>query len=211
MDVPKEVEELSNDLIWAKNYVNQYKKLFLYNQKRRDLLNDVARSFFRNLQRMYWDEMTISVARLMDPHMQKGNKNLALDLLTKLAEENGWGCEREVSDLIEKAREKAKPVISRRMKLTAHRDLPTAMKKVVLKKVGIAEIEEALSLAGQALNIIYLKIAGKELSWDFVSGHDVDALVNYLKLAVAYKELSTREQDWVKDNELRRNSKYYEA
>jgi hypothetical protein len=39
MDVPKEVDELKDDLVWTRYYLNQYKKLFLHNKKRTDLLN----------------------------------------------------------------------------------------------------------------------------------------------------------------------------
>jgi hypothetical protein len=65
MDVPKEIDELKDDLVWAKHYVNQYKKLYLSGQKRINLLNDTAPGFFREIQRMFWNEMIISVARLV--------------------------------------------------------------------------------------------------------------------------------------------------
>ena len=46
MEIPQEVEELRKDLIWARHYLNQYKKLFLSGQKRIDMLNEVAPRFF---------------------------------------------------------------------------------------------------------------------------------------------------------------------
>ena len=55
MDVPKEVDELKDDLVWTKQYVNQYKKLYLSGQKRIDLLNVTAPGFFREIQRMFWN------------------------------------------------------------------------------------------------------------------------------------------------------------
>jgi hypothetical protein len=211
MEVPKEVDELKDDLVWAKHYVNQYKKLFLHNQKRLDLLNETAPNFFRDIQRMFWDEMTISVARLMDPHVQGSNKNLSLKILLKLAKDNQWNFESEIADLVEKARNKAESVINRRMKLIAHRDLPTAMGEVELDSIGIAEIEETLSLAGQALNVIYVELTGGAWVWDLILVHDADELMYYLKLAMIYKEKTEKEQDWQKDSELWHNSKYYDA
>lgn len=211
MDIPEEVEELRKDLIWAKHYVNQYKKLFLNGQKRLDLLNDTAPRFFQDIQRMFWDEMIVSVSRLMDPHNQGKHKNLSLQILTKLAKENNWNFGSDISDLIDKARKKSEPVIAQRMKRVAHRDLPTAMREVVLDKVGINEIEEALSLAGQALNTVYEKLTDSTWSWDLVSGHDADTLIHYLQLAAIYKELNKEEQDWMKKAELWEKSKYYDA
>jgi hypothetical protein len=214
MDMPKEIDELKNDLVWAKHYVNQYKKLFLNGQKRIDFLNETAPGFFRDIQRMYWNEMVISVARLMDPYEQgrQGKyKNLSLQILTKLAKENQWVFEPEITDLIDKARKISEPAIIQRMKRVAHRDLPTAMKRVTLDKVGINEIEEALSLAGKALNVVYWNLTDSSWSWDLIVGHDAGELIHYLKLAVIYKELNEKEKDWMKENELWRSSKYYDA
>ena len=209
--VPKEIDELKDDIVWAKHYLNQYKKLFLHNQTRFDLLNETAPGFFRDIQRMFWNEMTVSVARLMDPHVQGSNKNLSLKILLKLSKDNKWDFDSEIANLVEKARNKAEPVIARRMKMVAHRDLPTAMGEVELDSFGIAEVEDALSLAGQALNVVYLKLTGGTWSWDLVSGHDVNELIYYLKLAMIYKEITEKEDDWQKESALSRNSEYYDA
>lgn len=214
MDVPKEIDELKDDLVWAKHYVNQYKKLYLSGQKRINLLNDTAPGFFREIQRMFWNEMIISVTRLMDPFEQGGqvkHKNLSLQILPKLARDNGWAFESEIVELIEKARKVSQPAIKQRMKRIAHRDLPTAMKKVTLDKVGINEIEEALALAGKAINVIYLNLTDSTWSWDLVAGHDAGELIHYLKLAVIYREMIKDEKDWIKEDELWRSSEYYEA
>lgn len=211
MEVPIEIEELKNDLIWTKHYVNQYKQLFLYNKKRLALLNETGSTFFRVLQRMFWDEMIISVARLMDPHEQGKNKNLSLQIIINLAEENNWHFKSEISDLIGKARKESDAVIIHRMKRVAHRDLPTAKKEVTIDQVGIKEIENSLSFAGQALNVVYLNLTNSTWTWNLISGDDVDSLISYLKMGIIYQELSEKELDWRKDDELRRNSKYYDA
>jgi len=44
-----------------------------------------------------------------------------------------------------------------------------------------------------------------------IADHDADTLVHYLKLGVVYQEMNDMEYDWKKDNELRQNSKYYNA
>jgi hypothetical protein len=158
--------------------------------------------------------MIINVARLMDPFEQGGqvkHKNLSLQILPKLARDNGWAFESEIVELIEKARKVAQPAIKQRMKRIAHRDLPTAMKKVTLDKVGINEIEEALALAGKAINVIYLNLTDSTWSWDLVAGHDAGELIHYLKLAVIYREMIKDEKDWIKEDKLWRSSEYYEA
>ena len=211
MNVPEEVEQLKSDLVWAKHYLNQYKKLFLYNEKRLALLNKTAPVFFRDIQRMFWDEMIISVSRLMDPYKQKNHKNLSLQILTVLAKENGWDFESEISAFVEEVWRIAKPVIAQRMKRIAHRDLPTAMKEVKLDQVGILEIEEALAFAGKALNLIYLKLTNSTWSWDLIADHDAGELIHYLKLSMIYKGLIEKDQDWQKEAELWRDSEYFDA
>ena len=130
--------------------------------------------------------MIISVARLMDPYQQKSHKNLSLQILIVLAQENDWDFESEVLAFVENARRIAKPVINQRMKRVAHRDLPTAMKEVKLDQVGILEIEEALAFAGKALNLIYLKLTNSTWSWDLIADHDAGELIHYLKLSMIY-------------------------
>lgn len=211
MEVPAEVDEIKNDLIWTKHYINQYKKLFLQNDKRLSLLNKTAKGFFRDIQRMFWDEMIIGVARLMDPYEQGKNKNLSLQTLIALAKENNWEFESEISELVLKARKLSEPVIMHRMKRVAHRDLPTAMKKVSIDTFGITELEDSLAFAGQALNVIYSNLTNSTWSWNLVPEHDVDALIYYLKLGMVYREWSEDELDWLKDNELQQKSEYYGA
>jgi hypothetical protein len=177
-------------------------------------LNDTAPGFFREIQRMFWNEMIISVARLMDPFeqgKQGKHKNLSLQILPKLARDNGWRFESEIVELIEKAKKVAEPAIAQRMKRIAHRDLPTALHKVVLDKVGIKEIEEALVLAGKAINVVYLNLTGSEWSWDLIAHRDVDELIHHLKMATIYRDLTDKEKDWVREDELWRNSEYYDA
>ena len=211
MDIPEEIEILRNDIVWARHYLNQYKKLYLHNQSRIDLLNEVAPNFFRDIQRILWDEMIISVAKLADPHTQKRNRNLSLRILSELAKENNWEFGFELDNLINEAIEKAKPIIKRRMKHTAHRDLPTALGQATLEKVNINEIDEVLILAGKALNLVYQKLSNYMWSWDLVSGHDANELVYYLKLAVISKDLQKEEKDWKKESELWNNSRYFNA
>ncbi len=88
MDIPPEIEIPKNDLIWARQYYNQYKKLFMVSQIRLELLNKTAPEFFRLLQEMFWNQMILSLARLTDPRKNGSNENLSAFILLKLDEEN---------------------------------------------------------------------------------------------------------------------------
>ena len=53
MDIPPEVEMLRNDLVWARHFYNQYKKLYMDNALRVEMLNEIAPSFFFLLKRCF--------------------------------------------------------------------------------------------------------------------------------------------------------------
>ncbi len=104
MDIPPEIEILTNDLIWARYYYNEYKKLYAVSELRVSLLNEIAPSFFRLIQDMLWDQMILSLARLTDPYVKGSNRNLSAHVLQKLATENHWSFTGEISNLLKRSR-----------------------------------------------------------------------------------------------------------
>lgn len=210
--IPQEVEQLKDDLIWAKHFYNQYQKLFGVGAKRIELLNEVAPGFFSDIQRLLWEQLIISLGRLTDPHEQGKHKNLSLRILTKLAQENKWAFSEELDVKVEEACEAAKTIRIWRMKIVAHRDLKTALAKgATLDSVNIAQVEKILSLAGNAINIVYHSFADTSWSWNLVSPHDADELVHYLKVATIYKDLELKSEEPIRYSEEWMTSRFRDA
>src|SRR5208283_1085084 len=97
MDIPPEVEILKNDLIWARHSYNQYKKLYMANRLRIQLLNEVAPGFFRLIQAMFWEQMVVNLSRLTGSYQSGPNTNLSIQILPVLANENNWGFANEIN------------------------------------------------------------------------------------------------------------------
>jgi hypothetical protein len=210
--LPQEVEQLKDDLIWARHFYNQYQKLFGVGTKRIELLNEIAPSFFRDVQRLLWDQLIISVGRLTDPHEQGNHKNLSLHILTKLAQENRWEFVEELNAKVEEACTEAKTIRVWRMKKVAHRDLNTALLKgATLDSVDITQVDKVLSLAGNAINIIYYSLTDTSWSWDLVSSQDADALIYYLKAATIYNDLELKSEEPLRFSEERMTSRFRDA
>ena len=215
MDIPPEIEILKNDLIWARHYYNQYKKLFMVSQIRIELLNKTAPEFFRLLQEMFWDQMILRLARLTNPHKRGSDENLSAFILLKLDEENNWGFADEIAKFLKEAKDISVSIRKRRNKLVAHRDLPTAISIGAIQdpelNVTLDQIDKALVAIGRALNVVFLKLTNTTQIWDLISPQDVDELIGYLKFAMIYKEKRDMSQDWQKNSDESRNSKYRDA
>ncbi|MCC6603957.1 MAG: hypothetical protein IT327_12140 [Anaerolineae bacterium] len=212
ISIPREVEQLKDDLVWARHFYNQYQKLFGVGPKRIELLNEIAPSFFRDIQRLLWDQLIIGIGRLTDPHEQGKNRNLSLHILTKLAQENKWEFEAEINAKVEETCEAAKTIRTWRMKKVAHRDLPTAMSKgATLDSVNLAQVDRVLSSAGNAINLVYLSLTDTSWSWNLISSHDADELIHYMKLAAIYKDLESDSEEPLRFSEEWMTSRFKDA
>ena len=211
-DVPVEVDKLREELIWVKYYFEQYKKLYVGNELRIELLNRVASHFFSMVQRLLWYQVIIGIGRLTDQYKQGSNKNLSIAVLLILAERFEWDFADELQRLVSESLAVAKPIRIWRRKVVAHRDLPTALSNVEkLERVRIEQIEATLTAIGRALNLVYEKLRNMAWGWDMVSSHDVDALIHHLKLALIYQEKIDSARDWWQATDDWENSKYKNA
>jgi len=215
MDIPQEVEVLTNDFYWARHYYNEYKKLYTISELRVQLLNEIAPSFFRLIQDMLWDQMILNLAKLTDPYKRGSNTNLSAHVLQKLATENHWSFAGEIGDLLKEVDNVSKSIRDRRNKLMGHRDLLTALSAGVVQDhaldVTLDQTEQVLDLIGKAINLVYQNLANKTFLWNFGSDHDVNDLIIHLKNAIIYKDMTEKEKDWMKESELWHNSRYFNA
>lgn len=212
MDISQKLEILKNDLIWARHYYNEYKKLYMANQLRIELLNDTASSFFAVLQRVLWEQMIISLSRLTDAHERGENKNLTVGILLELAIDNNWEFVQDIESKLLKIKETSAAIRKWRNKVVAHRDLPTALSEgALLDKVDLHQVDDLLRLIGNVVNLAYIKLTNAEQSWDLISDGDVDALIHHLKLAKIYDSLKESEDDWKKEDKEWQSSKYKDA
>lgn len=54
--------------MWLRHRYYQYNNLFLFNDKRLQLINNTEPRFFEDVQRMYWHQMIMGISRMTDKH-----------------------------------------------------------------------------------------------------------------------------------------------
>lgn len=65
----------------------EFVELYGANEKRIDLLNDAAPTFFGHLQDILWEDILVGLCRLTDPEKSAGRPNLTVQALPKLVDD----------------------------------------------------------------------------------------------------------------------------
>ena len=116
--------ELWNEVAWLYTKWEEYVELFGKTPSRIDLLNQSAPMFFRIVQDSLWENVLLHIARLTDPPKSSGKKNLSIQCLSILVDEE---IKETISKQITNAKEKTNFCRDWRNRHIAHRDLKLAM------------------------------------------------------------------------------------
>jgi len=127
--------------------------LFGCNERRVKLLNSSAPSFFRIVQDCMWEDITLHIARMMDPPKSSGKQNLSLQCLPMLVNDV---IRPELNRLLDLSAIHCAFARDRRMRRIAHRDLGLALKNDVkgLSPATRTSVEEALKAIASVLNCL---------------------------------------------------------
>ena len=139
-----------------------FEQLFT-NKQRFEILKATAPSLFSYIQDLMLHDMILCIARLTDPMGPSGRDNLSFDCI--LAEMNDSSVRKEVSETITKIKTKTEAIRVWRNKKLAHNDLAKATGENPLPPIYIADLNEALKLTGQTLNIIYRHFQDTEFGY----------------------------------------------
>ncbi len=208
--VPEEVEKLKDDLTWLRHTYNQYLKLFVGNEIRIKLINETAPHFFNDIQRLLWHHMILGVSRLTDEHKQGKNRNLSINILLYLANENEWSFYKELKEKVDKAIKSSETLRNWRMKYVAHRDYDVAMNDTkILGDLKLEYVDKALTDIGRAINLVYGELNDSSWSWNLIGLQNVDELIHHLKLATIYKaSFSDSFEDYKEQNQDMINAEF---
>lgn len=214
--IPPEInevfEELKSEITWLHGRWVVYRQLFAESQKRFDLLNASASSFFFLLQYVLLSDVQITLSKLTDPAKTGKFENLSLKQVQERLEAHADAALAvRVRSILDQLHEKCEPFRLWRNKRLAHADLTTAMKSSPNPLPGISRsmIEAALELIRMYMNEIELYYFNSKTSYEhFIMSTDGDTLVTILRYGMHYKELlkdgSVSFDDW-------NNSKWRDA
>jgi hypothetical protein len=127
--------------------------LFGRSEERVKLLNSSAPSFFKVVQDCMWEDVTLHIARLMDPPRSSGKQNLSLRCLPALVDD---AVRPELTKLVNLAATRCAFARDWRMRRIAHRDLNLALDKDVaqLSPATQTTVKDALKAISSVLNCL---------------------------------------------------------
>lgn len=204
--IEKLFEELRNQINWLHARWIIYCKLFEYSEEREDLLNECASEFFYFLKETLYDEIVLSLNRIIDRARTGKHENLTFAQLQERVEALG---EQQLSSklckLLDDLENKCKPFRIYRHTRLGHLDLETAMKGGARQlPISRLMIENALLLVREYMNTIERHYCQSETLYQHLIMHrGSETLVTMLKFALRYKELLREQkisrkdfQDW---------------
>lgn len=195
--IPSEIDEvygkLKTEITWMHGRWMVYRQLFAESEKRIDLLNESAPTFFYIIQDVLLGEIQVSLSKLTDPARSGKFDNLSLEQLQMRVKANGQPqLAARLRQLLDELQLKCEPFRARRNKQLAHLDLTTAMESSLNPLPGISRqmIEEALKLVRECMNEIERHYCENTIFYEeFIMQSDGEALVSMLKYGRRYKEL----------------------
>lgn len=196
-NIPAEIsliyEELRSEITWLHGRWLTYRELFAESQRRFDLLNECAGTFFHFIHDLLLDETQVCLSKLTDPAKTGKNENLSLEQLqTKLEQHGDAALAAKTRLTLDKIHAQCQVFRVRRHKQLAHLDLPTALKQLPQQIPGVSRqmIEDALLSIRDFMNAIEIHYNNSEWGYEhFILSSGSDALLATLRAGLRYEEL----------------------
>lgn len=197
-------EALKTEVTWLHGRWICYRQLFGTSEKRIELLNECASTFFYIIQDVLIDEVQVSLSKLTDPAKTGQHDNLSLEQLQSRLEQQGPSAlaqaNRAVLDILKKKCELSRQW---RNKQLAHLDLQISMKASPNPLPGISRqmVEDALVLVRAYLNAVESHYNNSAFGYEhFIMTSDGEALLSVLRAGLRYEELVKEQKipydDW---------------
>lgn len=187
MNAQKIIKRFSEQCVWVRLVFNEYCILYESGQDRRELLDEVAKHFFRDLNKILVEYILLNMCKLTDRAHSRKDDNLTVKYILELvgpetAKQLGLD---ELSQSIHSVRPY---ILDARNKIIAHLDTETGLSKGVLgafpRKIGDAfwrDLEEFVN----RVNTHYFE---RPFPINAVNMYNAQNLVQALKKAVHYDD-----------------------
>jgi hypothetical protein len=198
---------------WATDQYHDFEEfitLYDYSEKRRQLLEETAKSFFSDLFWMYIDRIILNVSKLTDPRQIGGHQTFSIHSV-----HNYFKCcpgyrTKDAKTLISNINDKAKKVRTWRKKLVAHYDWhPAIGNKNVSDKFVRSDFEVLYNNLWKYVEMLFSSVFNSAYDIDAVSYYGATELVEALKESQALRDLKNRDINAYSN--LRQNSVFKDA
>jgi hypothetical protein len=178
---------LERDLTWMHWRWRQLRILFADKPSRVDLLNKSAPFFFYLVQRVFFEDTLLGIARLVSSEKPAGREVLTIRRLEKLVNDQ---MRPEVLALIERAKDAAKFAVDYRNNLIAHRNLALSLRAdgQTLPEATREQVEAALEAFRDVLNFVEGHYCNAHSLYDGSALGDARQLLYVLRDGIARQE-----------------------
>lgn len=200
---------IATEMSWIRARWSQFRILFGEKPERIDLVNRAAPFFFGILQDALFVDTVLGIARIVDPPVSAGKRNLTIQQFPALVDDANL--KSEVLKLIEEAKKAADFARDWRNRRLAHLDLNLSLSETAkpLSPASRKSVEDSLTAIAQILNCIESKYSGSTTMYEFClpSPGDALSLLGVLRDGILFKEYITEKRargEWDWDNEIER-------
>ncbi len=191
------ISAFCEECVWARSIRTHFADLFETNERRRELLSEVANLFFHDLNLILIEYILLQQCKLTDPpSFGKEKNNLTTNYILSLE----WSVETKALLSIQNTelmrfREK---IINARRKLIAHMDLSTRLQSVGLGEFSEPEEAGFWSALQAFVNAAHSEAVGGpyDINATMVEG-DVASLIHSLREGVDYSDLVESEPSFL--------------
>jgi hypothetical protein len=192
--MPQEVQEvfedLHNDLVWLQIHFEWYNCLFDQGPKRLELLDAIASTFFVRLKFTLFEDIVLSIARLLDPSRSRAFERMSLAQLAErvTADDKAFGAELDAE--LNRIKKESHNIRDLRNSRIAHKDLKDSLKESPeLTKISKSNIEQVLTDIGALMNKVSDRYGGPGTLYEnAMSQAGADTFVERLKEAAFLNE-----------------------
>jgi hypothetical protein len=205
MEIQTELKTLNDDLASAFYELEEYSIIFRESEKRIELLNKVAPSFFSKVNSFYWRSFIMTISRFTDPSDQNKNKNLSLNSLLKYLPQLKQEEQNSFISFMDKIDKEIKHIRKFRSKYISHRDYEYAtLSKNDIDPIEIKKVEDLYKLFAECLNIFNGHFSNRFILFSGMrTSHGARSLIYHIKDGVIYNEFKARRKDlWKNEEEI---------
>ena len=195
--ISKVIDRLEDELYHVHSVHTTYEKLFLADDETRQILKSSDFAFFKDLQIIYLNYISVAIARLLDPESTGKKTNLTFYYLLKILKDAGLDCHIILRERLDKIKAEAYNFTEPRNALVAHLDFeinfPSGGKCV--PSFISKEFDDTYSRLGEILNEVREKIGRPPsmFAWGITNHGHGRRLIHRLKMAIEQIEKMTSE------------------
>lgn len=189
-DKEKAVKRFCEQYAWLRVVFDEYRILYENGRPRCELLDEVARNFFRNLNRILVEYVLLDISKLTDPPRSGEDDNLTVKYILKLVNAEDRK-ELGLDDLSENIHSIRPYIREARNKLIAHLDTSTILSCKTVGEIPESVLNSFWNSLKEFVDRVHKHYFGRILG-EVVNLTSAEDLVEALRRAVHYKDYFCR-------------------